>query len=55
MLHRMFQKHNVMPHEFFALDERYKTFMYASELLILDAEIEEYERNEKQRKKGGQK
>lgn len=50
----MFQNHNVLPHEFFALDERHKTFMYASELIIIDAEIAEREKAEKEkRRKGG--
>lgn len=53
MLHRMFQNHDVMPHEFYTLDERHKTFMYASELIVIDDEIAEAERAEKERKKGG--
>lgn len=47
MLHRMFQNHNVMPHEFYLLDERHKTFMYASELIVMDAEKAEAKRNAK--------
>lgn len=38
MLHRIFQRHGIMPQEFYALETRYKTFMYASELLAIEEE-----------------
>lgn len=44
MLHRLFQKHNVLPHKFYVMAERYKTFMYASELIVIDEEIAEAKR-----------
>lgn len=48
MLHRIFQKHDIMPHEFYQLEERYKTFIYASELIEKDKEDEEAKRLEKE-------
>lgn len=50
MLHRMFQRHNIMPHEFYTLEDRYKTFMIASESIEIDREIE-LEKKRKQAQK----
>lgn len=53
MLHRMFQNHDILPHEFYLIDQRHKTFMYASELIVIDEEIAEAERLERERRKKG--
>lgn len=53
MLHRMFQNHDILPHDFYGMDERHKTFMYASELVVIDEEKAEAERIAKINAKGG--
>lgn len=50
LLHRIFQKHHIPPDEFYAKEARFKTFMYASEMIILDEE--EAERKRVKRKGG---
>lgn len=47
LIHRIFQRHGIASDEFYAKEERHKTFMYASELIVIDEEIEV----EKKRKK----
>lgn len=49
MLHRIWQDKHVLPHEIYALERRYKNFVLASEMLV----IEEEEKAEKARQKGG--
>lgn len=39
-MHRIWQTHNVMPHEVYALERSQKVFLYASEELAIEAEIE---------------
>lgn len=53
MLHRIYQKHNILPQDFYLMDDRHKTFIYASELIVMDEELEEQKRMEKASKKGG--
>lgn len=48
MLHRIWQVHNVMPHEVYQLDRSQKVFLYASEELAFEAE--EKQRKEAERK-----
>lgn len=42
MLHVIFQRHGIPPHEIYALEPRHRAFMYASMELTL--EMEEAER-----------
>ena len=46
LLHRIWQKHGKYPHEIYALDTRHKAFIFASELLEIDAEEKERKRIE---------
>lgn len=48
MLHRIFQNHHIPPHEVYAMKKRYRTFMYASEMAVM--EEEEQQRKELERK-----
>ena len=58
MLHRIWQKHNKYPHEVFAMDERHRTFIMASELIVIDEEVAEAKATEnvrKKRRRGGKR
>jgi len=49
LLHRIFQNHHIPPHEVYAMkDKRYRMFMYASEMVVMDEE--EKQRKELERK-----
>lgn len=55
-MHRIFQTHHIPPHELYAMDKRYRTFIYASESLIMeDEEKQRKEMERKQRQKGGKR
>lgn len=47
MLHRIFQNHGIPPDEVYRKEWRIRKFMYASELIVIDAE-EDF-----RKKKGG--
>lgn len=54
MIHRIFQKHSIPPHELHALSWDDKVLIYASEELALEEEERQRKEDEKQqRKKGG--
>ena len=38
MLHIIFQRHGIPPHEIYALEPRHRAFMYASMELLLEEE-----------------
>lgn len=47
MLHRLFQRHHLLPDEVYAMEWRKRKFVYASEEIALDEEIAEAKRNKK--------
>jgi len=49
LLHRIWQDKHKLPHEIYTLDRRYKNFIYASEMVVIDEE----EKAERERQKGG--
>lgn len=50
MLHVLFQRHHIPPHTVFSLPHKFKLFMYASMMLVL--EDEKKESDKAKRKKG---
>lgn len=50
MIHRIFQRHGIAPDELYKKEWRYKSFMYASESIVIDEEEAERKRS---KKKGG--
>lgn len=46
-MHRIWQNHSKYPHEIFALERRHRTFIFASELIVMEQE----EAAEKERKR----
>lgn len=54
MLHRIFQRHHIPPDEVYAKEKRFRDFMYASEMIVMDAEAEAEKKDKKKAgKKGG--
>lgn len=54
MIHRIWQTHNVMPGTIYSLDRSQKVFLYASEEIVIEEELEaqrERERRQKATKK----
>ena len=49
-MHRIWQDKGIYPHEVYALPRRQKAFIYASEEIVIEAEIEA--EKERQRKGG---
>lgn len=44
MSHRIFQNHNIPPHELYEMDEYHKAFIYASEQIVVEEEKREARR-----------
>ena len=54
-MHRIWQVHNVMPHEVYALERSQKVFLYASEEIAIEAEIEAEKERLRKTQKGGKR
>lgn len=53
MLHRIWQDKHKLPQEIYTLERRYKNFIYASELIVMEEEEKAEKERERQRQKGG--
>lgn len=55
MLHRIFQAHHIPPDEVYAKQKRFRDFMYASELLVMEQEEEARKKQDNKQAKGRKK